>query len=141
MTNQNEAVYIGDLGAKHYKNYTPLFNFGRNVIIGKYGSLAQDYLRETAPYAYESYSKYDEFKYILAKINDEAGNMMATLRTQLKKEYPTPKTDDFMKLAEHNVWIENMAEEIVLNDIVYQPHISDYEVIKAQKARHGESHS
>lgn len=134
----NEAIKLGDLGAKHYVDYTIVYNFGKNVIIGKYGSLAKEYLEQTAPIAYEAYSKYDDFKYILAKVNEDASDMMAIVRAQLKKQYPTPKTNDFIKLAQHNSLIEKMAEEIVLKDVVYQPHITDDETLRAQKARHGQ---
>lgn len=132
----NNAVYQRGIGAKHYKSFSSLFNFGRRVIIGKYGTMAMEYLKETQPIAYEAYSTFAEFKYILAGINEEAANRLNELKKDLKIKYPSPDTDDFFRLAKHNRWIENKAEKIVIEQIVNQPHIADEEVIKAQSARH-----
>ena len=45
--------------AKHYRSFTPIYNFGTNVIIGKYGSMAMEHMKKTAPIAYEAYSAYN----------------------------------------------------------------------------------
>lgn len=133
---KNNVVYQKGIGAKHYKDYAPLYNFGRRVIIGRYGSMAMEYMKKTAPLAYKEYCGYSEFKYILAGINDMAAKRMTEVKRELKKKHPSPKTDDFFELAEHNAIIVAMAEEIVINEVVCQPHITDDEVIRAHKAKH-----
>ena len=120
--------------AKHYRSFTPIYNFGTNVIIGKYGSMAMEHMKKTAPIAYEAYSAYNEFQYILAEINQRAAMRMAEAKAELRKQYPAPKTDDFFTLAEHNAQLEKMAEEIAINEVVLQPHIKDSEI---RAARHG----
>ena len=132
----NNTVYQHGVGARHYKSFSPLFNFGRRVIIGRFGTMAMEYLKETAPIAYRQYSGYSEFKYILAEINERAAKRFEEVKRALKREFPSPKTDDFFKLAEHNQWIVEHAEEIVIKEVVHQPHISDDEVVKAMRARH-----
>jgi len=135
-TMKNNAVYQRGIGAKHFKSFTPLFNFGRRVIIGKYGTMAMEYLKETQPKAYEAYSAFSEFKYILAGINDEAAKRLKEIKLDLKRKYPAPETDDFFRLAKHNRWIEGRAEKVVIDEVVNQPYILDDEVLRVDSARH-----
>lgn len=132
----NNAVYQRGIGAKHYKSFSPLFNLGRRVIIGKYGTMAMEYLKETQPIAYEAYSKFSEFKYILAGINEEAAKRLKEIKIDFKKKHPSPDTDDFFRLAKHNRWIEAKAEKVVIKEVVYRPHITDEEVLRLNSAKH-----
>ncbi len=130
------VVYQKDSGAKHYSDFKPLFNFGKRVIIGRYGTMAMEYLKETAPIAYNEYCQYSEFKYILAEINNKAAERFSEIKKKLKKKYPSPKTDDFYVLAKHNEKITEMAEQIVIREVVYKPHIKDKDIFKIYRAKH-----
>ena len=135
------AVYQKDSGAKHYSNFKPLFNFGKRVIIGRYGTMAMEYLKETAPIAYNEYCQYSEFKYILAEINNNAAERFSVIKKKLKKQYPSPKTDDFFVLAQHNEKITEMADQIVIKEVVCRPHIKDEDIFKIYQAKHGSATS
>ncbi|MEX1376313.1 MAG: TnpV protein [Eubacteriales bacterium] len=135
MTNENRIVYQ-NTGAKHYKNYTPIYNFGKKVELGKYAEMAREYMQQNAPIAYNEYSTYSEFDNMLAQIDHEAIERLYTAKISLRKQYPAPKTNDFALLSKHSSFIESKAEEIVIKEIIYRMHISDDEVARAQNARH-----
>ena len=132
----NNVVFENHNEPKHYKNYAPLYNLGTRIIIGKYGTMAMEHMKKTAPLAYKAYSEYPEFKYMLAEINENAADWAAKEKAKLKKKYPAPKTDDFVKLAEHNSRLEKMAEQAAIKKVVLKKHISDSEIKTAKKAKH-----
>ncbi len=133
----NNVVFQNFNEPRHCRNYIPAYNVGTRIIIGKYGTMAMEHMKKTAPAAYAAYSEYSEFKYMLAEINEKAAITMAKEKAKLKKKYPAPKTDDFIKLAEHNSMLEKMAEERAVKKVVMIKHISDEEVKKAASAKHG----
>lgn len=137
----NNVVFQNYNEPRHSKNHAPVYKLGTRVIIGKYGTMAMEHMKKTAPAAYAAYSTYSEFNYLLAEINEKAAERAAKEKARLKKKYPVPKTDDFMKLAEHNNMLEKLAEEIAVKKVVLIKHISDEEVKKASKAKHGMGHS
>ena len=135
MTNENRIVYQ-NTGAKHYRDYTPIYNFGKKVELGKYAEMARKYLQENAPAAYSAYSAYSEFDNMLAQIDQQAADRLHTAKASLRKQYPAPKTNNFALLSRHSSFIESKAEEIVLNEVVQRMHISDEEVMHSMNARH-----
>jgi len=127
-----EKYKMGDSGLMYELRddiYYPLLSPPDNDIhigfVGKYGKLAQNYLETTQPFAYSFYSKTPLLKPILERVDEEATEMMHTVMEQLRKSMQPPKSDDFMDKVKYNYQIYNTAEEIVLHDIVYQPHIAD----------------
>ena len=90
---------------------------------GKYGMLRRTYLKEHRPAMYSLYMLEDRLVEHLNLVDDEAQERMNILvRQMLEKQGITEE----MKVRDQMEWvravngIRNMAEEIVLNELIYR---------------------
>lgn len=88
-------------------------------ILGKYGLLARDYLKEYHPGRYEYLLMETTLMDVLMQADKDAREMMEAVQTRLRKETPRPK-GNFMAAVQYETAIHDEAEEIVLNEIIFK---------------------
>ncbi|MBE6834271.1 TnpV protein [Faecalispora sporosphaeroides] len=91
-----------------------------NEPLGKYGIKYRKFLEETQPGQYAILSTNLDLMALCLQMEQEANEYEETVLTRLRKETPPPKTENIMELIQYNNWLLKTAEEITLNDIVYQ---------------------
>ena len=88
--------------------------------MGKYGSLFWDYLKENHPGRHGFLLAEMTLRDICLEVDNEAREMMETIKNQLRAKTPRPK-GDFMATVQYETSIRDQAEEFVLSEIVYKP--------------------
>lgn len=92
----------------------------RNV--GKYGRLREKFLKENRKATFDHLVASEEIINHLVSIDKDARNQINMIITQLAKE---ENVDEKLKASNHILWmqkmnnIKNRAEEIVINDLIY----------------------
>ena len=88
--------------------------------IGKYGMLRRTYLRENKKNWYQSMLMSGRLNQHLAQIEEAAESRMEVLLDSLNEKYPAPsKEKDPLTWAAHQNSLTEVAEEIVLKELVY----------------------
>ena len=87
--------------------------------LGKFGRLAMDYLHETDPQRFSSLKMQGELTALMERVDEEARTKMEQISRKLLEQDPLPATGDTLERTRHLNSIRNIAEEIVLNEIVY----------------------
>ena len=87
---------------------------------GKYGDLFWDYLKENHPGRHGFLLAETTLRDVCLEVNREAQEMMETIKNQLRAQNPQP-SDDFMAMVRYETKIRDIAEEIVLRDLVFKP--------------------
>lgn len=90
--------------------------------IGKYGRMHREYLRETNPMLFNDLVLSCQLWTYLADINEQAQGRLQVIISQMQKAESVTE-----KMKEDNQWewvqrmnsIQNRAEEIVLNELIY----------------------
>uniref|UniRef100_UPI0038BCFA85 TnpV protein n=1 Tax=Maledivibacter halophilus TaxID=36842 RepID=UPI0038BCFA85 len=91
------------------------------VDIGKYGRKAMNYLKEEHPYRFSLLRAEGILMETMYKVNQEAHQMMQLLQEQMLETEPIPNPENFYESYKHREMIRTRAEEMVLQQIVYQP--------------------
>jgi hypothetical protein len=89
--------------------------------IGKYGSLAMNYLKKEYPYRHSLLRAEGTLMEIMYKVNEEAHQMMEVLQEKMLAKEPIPNPENFYESYKHREMIRTMAEDVVLKEIVYRP--------------------
>lgn len=88
--------------------------------IGKYGMLRRTYLKENRKNWYQSMLMSGKLNQHLAQIEEAVESRMEVLLDSLNEKYPAPsKEKDPLAWAAHQNSLTEMAEEIVLKELVY----------------------
>ena len=88
--------------------------------IGKYGMLRRTYLKENRKNWYQSMLMSSKLNQHLAQIEEAAESRMEVLLDSLNEKYPAPsKEKDPLTWAAHQNSLTEVAEEIVLKELVY----------------------
>src|SRR5690625_3312480 len=88
--------------------------------LGKYGSLAKTYLKENHPMRYKILMIDGELMPLMHKVDKEDKERLEILEKQLLKKNPIKDPEDFYQTYRHRQMIRDMAEEVVLKEIVYK---------------------
>lgn len=86
--------------------------------LGKFGRMALKYMREQHPHRCSSLRMTGELMGTMHRIDREATERLEGIFQQLMEKDPPPETDDIMVRARHMSGLKNIAEEIVINEIV-----------------------
>lgn len=89
--------------------------------IGKYGSIAMNYLKNEYSYRYSLLRAEGTLIEILYKVNKETHQMMEVLQEKMLVKDLIPNPENFYESYKYREMIRVMAEEIVLKEIVYRP--------------------
>ncbi|MEK4951889.1 TnpV protein [Bacillus sp. FSL W8-1127] len=88
--------------------------------IGKYGRMALTYLQETDPILFMELQMNGTLHEKMHKMDDMIKEKILNLQEQLLLENPVPTTEDILEKTRHLNQIHLQAEEIVLNEVLYQ---------------------
>lgn len=87
-------------------------------MLGKYGSIARDFMKENDPDRYAALTP-GEIESMFSKINDAAHERLDLIINQMLAKDPIEDPNNFMESYQHREQIRRSAEEIVLSEIVY----------------------
>lgn len=88
--------------------------------IGKYGRMAMTHLQETHPIRFMQLQMDGTLQEEMHKINERVMEQMDIILSQLLKKFPVPSTEDTLEKTRHINQLKCQAEELVINDVVYQ---------------------
>lgn len=89
---------------------------------GMFGRQWKDYMREKHPQRLSELIAAGKINEVICQVDEEAERKKEKIIQQLLKAQPTPETEDPLARAGHMGMITRQAEEIVLNEVVYQLH-------------------
>ena len=93
----------------------------REQPLGKYGRMAMNHLYETNPQKFSLLKMTGGVMDLMYKIDEEATEMMYNITQRLLADDPMPKTDDIMVRTRHLNKHRDIAEEIVIREMVFVP--------------------
>lgn len=88
--------------------------------LGKYGQMRLKYLKEHKPNMYSLLRMNGELMEHCHKINDEANKMAMLIEEQYLEKNPIPENCSFMDRVGYYNIARSVAEEVVLQEIVYR---------------------
>ncbi|WP_353885331.1 TnpV protein [uncultured Clostridium sp.] len=88
--------------------------------LGKYGRIAQKFLKENSKLRYNSLLMEGKLLPMLHQIEKEAKEQMEIITEKLLEKNPVPVTEDFLQIVQHKNQIKMQAEEIVLQEVIYK---------------------
>lgn len=87
-------------------------------MLGKYGSMARDFLKENYPERYAELSA-SEIEKMFSDVNEKAKERMEVLTKELLKKDPIKDPYNFMETIQHKNQIKAQAEEILFDEFIY----------------------
>ena len=117
MLDKETGIYYEE---KEDGMYYPLIE-RKEYWIGKYGDMAMNYMKETQPDRYIKLTIEDKLLELMSRVNEEAYERKDVLMKQLLEEHPLSDPGSTMTSYQERLQLEMIAEEIILNEIVYQP--------------------
>ena len=94
---------------------------GRDQPLGKYGRMAMRHLHETNPQRFSLLKMQGELTNLMYKVDEEAAEKVETITRKLLAQDPMPKTDDILERTRHLNKHRDIAEELVINEMVLIP--------------------
>ncbi len=88
--------------------------------LGKYGQMRFRYLKEHKTLMYREMLINSVLREHCHRVNDEANEVSILIEEQYLKKHPIPKDCGFMDRVRHYNTARSIAEEFVLNDVVYR---------------------
>ena len=89
---------------------------------GLFGSRWKDYMKEKHPQRLSELIAQGKINEVICQVDEEADAKKEKLIQQLLEVQPMPETEDTLARAGHMEMITRQAEEIILNEVVYQFH-------------------
>jgi hypothetical protein len=87
--------------------------------LGKYGRMRLAYIKESKPTLYGRLKLSGELQAYLYRIDEEAGEMLYNIEEKYIERHPLPSSDDFFAVVRARNTARMVAEELVLNDMIY----------------------
>jgi hypothetical protein len=91
-----------------------------NQPLGRFGRLAMDYLHETDPQWFSTLKMQGILTTMMERVDEEARTKREQIMRKLLEQDPLPETDDILERTRHLNEKRGIAEEIVLNEVVYK---------------------
>lgn len=91
---------------------------GGGYMLGKYGSMARDFLKENYPERYAELSA-EEIKKMFTDVNEKAKERMEQLTKELLEKDPIKDPNNFWETVQHKEQIKSQAEEILFDELIY----------------------
>ena len=88
--------------------------------LGKYGRMAMEFLKDQNPQRFMILKMDGTLMEIMHRVQEEAVEKIEHLTQELMKTEPIPVTEDIMEKTRHLNSLKLMAEEIVLNEVIYK---------------------
>ena len=91
----------------------------RSINLTKFGLMRKQYLKEQFLARYNYLCMTEKLMKHCLDIQEQALKMKDTLTEQLRRTYKPPEKTDFLANVRYNYMISDMADEIVIQEIVY----------------------
>lgn len=89
--------------------------------VGMFGRRWKDYMKSEHPQRLSELITLGQINEMIVRVDEEAEETKEALIQQLLEVQPMPETEDTLERAGHMEMITRQAEEIILNQIIYQP--------------------
>ena len=89
--------------------------------LGKYGRMAMEHLHSTDPQRFSLLKMQGGLTSLMQKVDEEAAEQVEMITQRLLAKDPTPQTDDILERARHLNKQRDIAEEIVIHEMVLIP--------------------
>ena len=89
--------------------------------LGKYGRMAMRHLHETDPQRFSLLKMQGELMTLMYRVDEEATEQVWKISQRLLEKDPMPQTDDTLERTRHLNKHRDIAEEIVINELVLIP--------------------
>jgi len=89
--------------------------------LGKYGRMAMKHLHETDPQRFSLLKMQGGLMTLMYKVDEEATAKVEAIAQKLLEQDPMPQTDDTLGRTRHLNKHRDIAEEIVINEMVLIP--------------------
>ncbi|MDL2237612.1 TnpV protein [Christensenellaceae bacterium OttesenSCG-928-K19] len=99
--------------------YPDLTMDAKAEMLTKYGRMRKTFLKNHRNSLYTSLLTEGILDKHCREIQEQAETRKDVIMARLKKQTPPPRTEDFLAVVRYNNQINDQAEEIVLNEIVY----------------------
>ena len=83
----------------------------------KYQELFIQTLKEYFPAKYARLKNINKLERYVEIQNEYLANYLNRLKESITKQYPAPKTNEFLVMVKYNQMIENLVQEYMLNEI------------------------
>lgn len=94
----------------------------QDTFSGKYGDIWKKYLKENQPERYYHLVRTGQLKQKAAEVNEEANELLDRIMQQYLQKHKPENPDSTMEMWQLREQAKAMAEEVVLQDIVYCYH-------------------
>ena len=88
--------------------------------IGKFGQAWKTFMQSNHPERLSELNMLGSLHSTMKAVDEEAENYRESLIQSLMKSKPLPQTEDTLERAAHMEMLTRIAEELTLNDIVFQ---------------------
>ena len=89
--------------------------------LGKYGRMAMKHLYESDPQRFSLLKMQGGLMNLMYRVDKEAAEKVEVIEQKLLEGDPMPKTDDILERTRHLNKHRDIAEEIVINEMVLIP--------------------
>ena len=89
--------------------------------LGKYGRMAMKHLHQTNPQRFSLLKMQGELMNLMYRVDEEATEQIEKISRKLMEGDPMPQTDDILVRTRHLNKHRDIAEEIVINEMVLIP--------------------
>ena len=89
--------------------------------IGKYGRMAMKHLHKTNPQRFSLLKMQGELMNLMYRVDEESTEQVEKISRKLMEDDPMPQTDDILERTRHLNKHRDIAEEIVINEMVLIP--------------------
>ena len=87
--------------------------------LGKFGRMRLDYLKNEKTAMFLELKQSGKLQSYLYSIDEQAGEMLFKIEADYIEQNPLPSGDDFMAVVRARNTARSVAEEFVLNDLIY----------------------
>lgn len=88
-------------------------------MLGKYGTIYKDYLKEYKKTMYDNLKSKDKLEEHCYQREIELKELRERLEKQIKLNNPPPKTNEFLVMARYNQMIDEQVNELLLKEIEF----------------------
>ena len=117
MENKELQNLISSLGTEDGQEHPSQGTFP----LGKYGRMAMRHLHETDPQRFSLLKMQGELMTLMYKVDEEATEQVWNISQRLLEKDPMPPTNDTLERTRHLNKHRDIAEEIVINELVLIP--------------------
>ena len=108
-----------------YGMYYPIIEIDGKLEIGRYGKLAMEHMKAINPSRYKTLGIMGMFPKIFNNIDEKVYSIIDNIMEEKLKEEPIQDEWNVLEIERHKKMLYREAEEIALQEIVYQDHFAN----------------